>query len=354
MDMATGFARGGFRTWLSVMLFASLGLVPMPAHSQKTQPSLYGSSGISYLAVRQGGLGSCFFHASVAALARANPDLLRGAIKQAAPDSFVVTFSNGAKETVDIQDVIYARENGYDHSDGLWVAILLRGYGQITLRNALLTSISATTYPDSIKKLAAGLIQQNDLVLNAYDRAIRTAVAQTGDLDPGKLMDALNTEMTRVGLSILVRSQVDQFLSQQEFLTALGKQVRANGELFGVYRSVGQGGFVRRVLEAFGGKVETVGFDNNVQDARPALRLVHTGRAPGVATTRDNPSPNNPAAASSWFVADHAFTVLDYDESTDMVTLRNPWGDHPGADGVFQLSFADFLHNYDFMDVSTY
>jgi hypothetical protein len=347
----TQLRRGRFRRCASVLLCAIL--VPA-AHAQKDPPSLYGASGISYSAVRQGGLGSCFFHASVAALARTNPDLLRNAIQQSAPGVFQVTFASGARETVDLEDVLYAREHGYDHSDGLWVAVLLRAYGQATLRNALLSSVAATTYPDSIKQLAAGLIQQNDLLLNAYDRAIRGTVNQSGDLDGPHLVAKLNTEMTSVGVPLLVRSQVNQFLSQETFLNTLAGQVRANGELFGVYRSVGQGGFVRRVLEAFGGKVSTIGFQSNVQDARPALRLVHLGRGLAVATTRPSRSPDSPADDSAWWVATHAFTVLDYDEASDTVTLRNPWGDHPATDGVFQIGFTDFLHNYDFMDYATY
>lgn len=338
----------------SVLLCASLATAAAPAQAQNSHVPLYGSSGVSYSAVRQGGLGSCFFHASVAGLARTNPDLLRGAIQQTAPDVFVVTFATGARETVDLEDVLYAREHGYDHSEGLWVAVLLRGYGQATLRNALLSSVAATTYPDSIKQLATGLIQQNNLLLNAYDRAIRTTVEQSGDVDGARLLATLNTEMIHLDVPMLARAQVNQFLSQQAFVTALGKEIRANGELFGVYRSVGQGGFVRRVLEAFGGKVLTVGFENNVQDAKPALRLVHAGKSPGVATTRDARPAESPASDSAWWVAGHAFTVLDYDEASDSVTLRNPWGGHPGADGIFQLSFAEFLRDYDYMDVASY
>jgi Calpain family cysteine protease len=349
----TQFARICFRPSVSLLLCACLASAA-PAHAQKDPTPLFGSSGVTYSAVRQGGLGSCFFHASVAAIARTNPDALRNAIQQTAPDTFVVTFATGAKETVDLEDVLYARAHGYDHSDGLWVAVLLRGYGQVTLRNALLSAVATTAYPDSIKQLAASLIQQNNLLLNAYDRAIRATVEQSGDLDSSHLVETLNTEMVNLGVPIVVRMQVNQFLSEQTFLTALGSQIRANGELFGVYRSVGQGGFVRRVLEAFGGKVTTVGFQSNVQDAKPGLRLVHAGKTPAVATTRDAQPADSPAGSSSWWVPTHAFTVLDYDEASDSVTLRNPWGDHPGTDGVFQLSYTDFLRNYDFMDYASY
>jgi len=353
-NQPTQLRQGRFHRCASVLLCAILVPAALAAQAQKDPLSLYGASGISYSAVRQGGLGSCFFHASVAALARTHPDLLRNSIQQSASDTFLVIFASGARETVDLEDVLYARDHGYDHSDGLWVAVLLRAYGQATLRNALLSSVAATTYPDTVKQLAAGLIQQNNLLLNAYDRAIRATVNQSGDLDGAHLVAKLNSEMVGLDVPFLVRSQVNQFLSQETFLNTLAGQIRANGELFGVYRSVGQGGFIRRVLEAFGGKVTTVGFQSNVQEARPALRLVHAGRGIAVATTRASRSPDSPASDSAWWVATHAFTVLDYDEASDTVTLRNPWGGHPGTDGVFQIGFSDFLHNYDFMDFATY
>jgi hypothetical protein len=48
----------------------------------QTAPPLYGSKVISAEAVRQGGLGSCYFHASIAAEAHTSPDLVRQAIHQ--------------------------------------------------------------------------------------------------------------------------------------------------------------------------------------------------------------------------------------------------------------------------------
>jgi hypothetical protein len=326
----------------------------LPCLGQKDPAALYGPSGISYLAVRQGGLGSCYFHASIAALARANPGLLRSAIRQTAPDTFVVTFASGAIETVDLMDVQYARDHDYDNSDGLWVAVLLRAYGQVTLRNALLASVAATDYPDTIKQLVTAAIQQNNLVLNAYDRAIRATVEQSGNLDSARLIGTLDAEMNRLGIPVLVQMQVNQFLRQQAFVNALAQQVQANGELFGAYRAVGQGGLVRRVLEAFGGKVSTVGSDADPGDLKPALRRVHAGGTSAVACSRGSLGPNSPAGDTTWWVASHAYTVIDYDEAADSVTLRNPWGGHPGQDGVFQLHTGDFLRGFEFMDTGTF
>ncbi len=50
-------------------------------------------------------------------------------------------------------------------------------------------------------------------------------------------------------------------------------------------------------------------------------------------------------------VAGHAYTVLAFDEKSDQLTLRNPWGDtEPGNDGkddgIFKLTFAEFMTNF--------
>jgi hypothetical protein len=244
---------------------------------------------------------------------------------------------------VDLEDVQFARDHDFDHSDGLWVAVLLRAYGQVTLRNALLASVAATDYPDTLKQLVTGAIQQNNLVLNAYDRAIRATVEQSGTLDSARLLGTLDGEMSRLGIPSLVRMQVSQFLGQQAFVNALARQVQANAELFGAYRAIGQGGLVRRVLEAFGGKVSTVGSDADSGDLKSALRRVHAGGVPAVACSRTSASANSPASDTSWWVASHAFTVIDYDEASDNITLRNPWAGHPGPDGFLRgFEFTDF------------
>jgi hypothetical protein len=118
---------------------------------------------------------------------------------------------------------------------------------------------------------------------------------------------------------------------------------------------VGQGGLPGRVLAGFGGKVSTVGTILNTNDIRPALRKVHAGAAPAIAATRPVVPPKDAAfgKASTWWVAGHAYTVLDYDETSDMVTLRNPWGTRPGPDGSFQLSVSDFLRMFEYLDISS-
>jgi hypothetical protein len=58
-----------------------------------------------------------------------------------------------------------------------------------------------------------------------------------------------------------------------------------------------------------------------------------------------------PAAGSvdpgTWWVGAHPFTVLGYDESTQTVSLRNPWEGRPAPDGPFSLPVAVFLADFD-------
>ena len=99
---------------------------------------LYGSKGIAPEAVRQGRLGSCYFHAVIAAMAERRPETIRKMIQSNADGSYTVTFGDGKKETAYAEDLRYTHESGYDLSDGEWVAVLFRSYAQKVLRESLL------------------------------------------------------------------------------------------------------------------------------------------------------------------------------------------------------------------------
>src|SRR5579862_5212879 len=105
---------------------------------------LYGSKGIVPEAVRQGRLGSCYFHAVIAAIAERRPDAIRNMIKSNADGSYTVTFGDGKKETAYPVDLKYTHDSGYDLSEGQWVAVLFRAYAQRVLRASLLTDIEAS------------------------------------------------------------------------------------------------------------------------------------------------------------------------------------------------------------------
>lgn len=346
---------GARESGLRLAFLCGAALILVQGVRTQTAPLLYGPKGISAEAVRQGGLGSCYFHASIAAEAHTSPDLVRQAIQQTSDGPYRVTFATGTPENVQMVDVQYARDNGYDRSDGLWVAVLLRAYAQVTLRAALVASIEATTYPETSKQAVESVVRRSDLLLDAYDRAIRLPIDQTGTIDVSGMGTALDRQLGEAGMPAMMRMQVMQFARARELIDTLQTELQTNGKLFGAYRAVGQGRLPGRVLSGFGGKVSTVGTILNAGDIRPALRRVHAGAAPAIAATRPVVAQQDVAFAQSspWWVAGHAYTVLDYDETSDMVTLRNPWATHSSPDGTFQLSVGDFLRMFEYLDISS-
>src|ERR1039458_10817518 len=67
--------------------------------------TLYGSKGIVPEAVRQGRLGSCYFHAVIAAFAERRGDVIRKMIESNPDGSYTVTFGDGKKETAYPEDL---------------------------------------------------------------------------------------------------------------------------------------------------------------------------------------------------------------------------------------------------------
>ena len=84
---------------------------------------LYGPNGVRPEGVRQGKLGSCYFHAVIAAQAQANPDSFKRMIQANADGTYTVKFADGVKENAYPDDIRYSRDTGYDMSDGLGGAV---------------------------------------------------------------------------------------------------------------------------------------------------------------------------------------------------------------------------------------
>src|SRR5215469_818999 len=161
---------------------------------------LFGPSGVQAQAVRQGTLGSCYFHSAIAAIAATNPAAMQRAIQTVKPDQWKVTFADGKSENVYLADVQYTRNSGFDRSDGLWVSILFRAYAQRTMRDGLLEAMVATDLPAMIKSKGNSFFSGNDVLLLVYDRAIRSAINQDGDINRKLLADQLDHEMAAVFL----------------------------------------------------------------------------------------------------------------------------------------------------------
>jgi hypothetical protein len=166
------------RWFLMALLVCSIG-PPL----QGFAADLYGRQGVKPEAVRQGRLGSCYFHAVIAALAEFQPEGLRRMIQANSDGTYTVRFADAEKENAYPEDVQYARESGYDLSEGLWVAVLFRAYAQRVLRQALVSGIESSELFPFVKSYAKDFVATNDPLLLAYDRAIRSQVDHNVNID---------------------------------------------------------------------------------------------------------------------------------------------------------------------------
>jgi hypothetical protein len=312
---------------------------------------LYGAHGVSTQAVRQGLLGSCYFHASIAAVAHASPEALRRAIRENPGGGYRVRFLDGPEEVVFPEDVEFGRAHSYDRSEGTWVAVLMRAYAQRALRKSLVGAIQKSdAIPSFTKPFTLSLLDESELPLVAYDRAVRAVVQQDGVLDKATLKAKLASQLNAIGLPATQAQMLGGFLDMEGFFDALARTVEENGEVFGAYKSLGQGGVPVRVFEAFMGRADA-GVVADKKLTLGQLQRLHAGRMAMVAGTWGTP-PSDEVAKNNWWVAEHSYTVMDYDEAAQTVTLRNPWAARPDPDGVFTLPVAVFLDAYQYYSYS--
>jgi hypothetical protein len=308
--------------------------------------ALYGAHGINPQAVRQGQLGSCYFHATIAALAKIAPGTLRSAIRQNPDGGYKVHFFSGADEAVYASDVEYGRTHGYDRSEGTWVTVLMRAYAQRALRQSLVDAIrKSDVIPAFIQPMAISWLDGSDTLLVAYDRAIRSVVSQDGSMDQYALKKSLAAELHAEGIPTAEAQSLVGFLDEKGFFAALAQTVQENGEVFGAYKSLGQGGIPVRVMEAFMGKAYA-GLMGDRKQTMNQLQRFRAGSVAMVAGTYGN-APNEQIASANWWVPSHCYTVMSYDETAQTVTLRNPWGARPGPDGTFTLPLSVYLDSYE-------
>ena len=319
----------------------------------RSADDLYGSKGIVPEAVVQGKLGSCYFHAVIAALAQRRADLIRKLIQANSDGSYTVTFGDGKKETAYPEDLQYTHDSGYDLSDGQWVAVLFRAYAQRVLRESLLQATEASDIFPMLKQPVEQLVASGDPLVLAYDRAIRAQVDQYGNIDRSRLEDRLKKEMAAV-----LRTRFDArippsaCLESGGFFDKMVTMIQQNGELFGAYRAVGQGGIADRVMKTFSGSTR---FQENQSAGGAASALadaVNRG-LPVVACTGGSQFYQQvakgqplPSGADLWYVNAHCYTVLGYESGSAVVTIRNPWARHPDPDGIFGLPVNTFFYAY--------
>jgi hypothetical protein len=314
---------------------------------------LYGSKGIVPEAVVQGRLGSCYFHAVIAAIAERHEDAIRKMIQTNADGSYTVTFGDGKQETAYPEDLQYTHESGYDLSDGQWVAVLFRAYAQRVLRASLLVDIESSDIFPVLKQPAEGLVASNDPLVLAYDRAIRSQVDQYGNIDHNKLETQLKKEMAPI--SAVPDSMKDSLIGLLEsggFFDKVVTMIQQNGELFGAYRAVGQGGIADRVMKTLTGSTR---FQENESESQAGSSLAEAVKSgvPIVACTGGSQFYEEvqkghtlPHETDPWYVNAHCYTVLNYDSGAGIVNLRNPWARHPDPGGVFGLPINTFFVAY--------
>jgi hypothetical protein len=331
---------------LSVLVVGVLSLPLLAAAQDSAQ--LFGEHGMSPLAVRQGILGTCFFHASIAEVAKVAPETLKGDILPNPGGGYRVHFSQGPEEIVFPEDVEYGRTHSYDRSEGTWVLVLMRGYAQRVLRLSLVKAINGSTLiPFFVKPLALSWLDQSGPLLVAYDRAIRSVVKQDGELDKAGLKLRLGEQLSAIGIPSEQAAELAGFLDEKGFFDAVALTVRQNGEVFGAYKTLGQGQIPVRVIEAFMGNADA-GLVSDHKGVLEQLRRLHAGGVALVAGTKLSvPDPAFETVNKSWWVPSHAYSVLDYDEAAATVTLRNPWGGRPGPDGIFTLPLGVFFQGYE-------
>lgn len=338
-----------------VLAAAMMGAAPGPRGLRAQAPAptrLYEKIGVKPEAVRQGKLGSCYFHSVIAALAHVDPKKIQEMIQQNPDGTYTVQFADGKKEQAYPEDIRYSRESGYDLSNGLWVAVLFRAYAQRVLRESLAAAVDRTDLFALVKHYAQDSIASNDSVLLAYDRAIRAVVDQQGKIDRNKLEANLKGQMAPLGIPEDVKKSLISMLESGGFFASVETMIKQNGEIFGAYRAVGQGGLAERVMATFAGSEAMVQNESESQ-AAGALSGGVNARRPMVACTggshyyqlraQHQPLPPDTAA---WYINSHCYTVLGFDTDRRMVKLRNPWADQPYPDGILNLPVSTFVQAY--------
>jgi hypothetical protein len=310
---------------------------------------LYGPRGVKPEAVRQGRLGSCYFHAVIAALAQVQPQALQRMIQSNSDGTYTVRFADDVKENAYAEDIRYTRESGYDLSEGLWVAVIFRAYAQRVLRQALVSAVEKSDLFPFVRTYAKDFISSNDPLLLSYDRAIRSQVSQNGDIDRSNLELQLKQEMKPLSIPDEMKDAVINLLQSGGFFDSMAEVIKQNGEIFGAYRAVGQGGIAERVMKTLTGSVQLVMNDSEQQVGAALDQAFQAGR-PVVACSGGSLYYQQlaqgrplPAGTKVWYVNAHCYTALAYDGNGRTVTLRNPWATFPGPEGLFTLPLKTFV-----------
>ncbi len=333
---------------LAVCLTTTLPACAKPSRvSAKVSPAeplaepLYAAAGIRPQDVLQGELGSCSIDAVLAAMAAEQPGMIRRAIQLNADGTYTVHFLNGDSQVIFPQDIRYALRHGYDRSHVLWVGVLLRAYAQQVEAQALIAALRRADLPWFARSQMESLVRSSPLLLEAYDRAIRAAVNQSGSVNAARLKWHWAAEAKADAIPSLVADAVTRLLNTAGFWQVLSRSVRRHPEAYGAYRAVDDGSELTSAMAIFVGNTTYIPLSQtgDLQGLLAQAQAHHWVVAAG--TTRQLP-PTESFRFGSWWVGGHAYSVLHYDAAGQLISVRNPWGQHPEPDGVQVLPLSDF------------
>jgi hypothetical protein len=315
---------------LSLLLLLSLNLFSQ---------GLYENKGISPWSVKQGNLGSCYFHATIASIAHRSPKYVEKLITVKDEDKvWSVKFADGKAENVYLEDVVYTRSKDYDKSDGLWVSILFRAYSQKILRKTLYSSLLKYSSNEYYTTAINQFLINSDAAINSFDRVVRNSIVQNKTFDRAKYNMYIETSLSAYNMPTDVKLIVLNFANHPTAIKSIEGMVQQYTGVFGASRLAGNGGMSSNVFDVFVGNSSF----SSTSDRETALFLLNSIKSfsnTGTASTGNVPVED--LEVKKWYVERHAYTILDFDGEN--VTLRNPWGIHPDPDGSFTIDLDLFL-----------
>jgi hypothetical protein len=229
------------------------------------------------------------------------------------------------------------------------VAVLFRAYAQRVLRQSLIQAIEASDIFALLKQPAEQLVASSDQLVLAYDRAIRAQVDQYGHIDRAQLETRLKREMAPIAVPDSMKDSMIGMLEGSGFFDKMVTMIKQNGELFGAYRAVGQGGLADRTMETLAGSTRSQQNQSEAQTAAALADAINNGMPIAACTGGSRyyqalaEGRTLPADTDPWYVNAHCYTVLSYDAVAVTVHIRNPWAHHPEPDGVFTLHLNSFF-----------
>lgn len=82
-------------------------------------------------AIKQGSIGDCYYVSSLAAVAKAHPEMIRDAIKDNGNGTYTVTFPGDKDHPITVKAPTEAEQGLYNHGspNGLWASVMEKAYG---------------------------------------------------------------------------------------------------------------------------------------------------------------------------------------------------------------------------------